>query len=63
MARVHDYVKQANVSPKFGVLFAPEKEVFLTQSEVKITPKMGLILLLTWVAFTLFGVTLTVKVE
>ena len=32
------------------------------QSGVKITPKMGLFLLLTWVVFTLFGVTLTLKV-
>ena len=27
------------------------------------SPKMGLFLLLTWVVFTLFGVTLTLKVE
>ena len=63
MARVHDYVKRANVTPKFGVLLAPEKGLFNPQSKVKITPKMGLILLLTWVVFTLFGVTLTLKVE
>ena len=40
------------------------KKSFLnSQSGVKISPKMGLILLLTWVVFTLFGVTLTLKVE
>ena len=40
-----------------------KKSFFNSQSGVKISPKMGLILLLTWVVFTLFGVTSTQKVS
>ena len=40
-----------------------KKNSFNSQSGVNITPKMGLFLLLTGVVFTLFGVTLTLKVQ
>ena len=40
-----------------------KKSVFNSQSGVKISPKMGLIFLLTWVVFTVFGVTSTQKVS
>ena len=48
---------------KFGFIFTLKKSSFNSQSEFKITQKKGLFLLLTWVVFTLFGVTLTLKVE
>ena len=46
-----------------GLLEILKKSSFNSQSGVKITPKMGLFLLLAWVVITLFGVALTLKVE
>ena len=52
-----------NLSPNLGSFVLLKKNSFYSQSGVEISPKMGLFLLLTWVVFTLFGVTLTLKVE
>ena len=52
-----------NLTLNLGSFLLLKKSSFNAQSGVKITPKMGLFLLLTWVVFTLFGVTLTLKVE
>ena len=46
-----------------GSFLLLKKSSFSSKSGVKITPKMRLFLLLTWVVFTLFGVYLTLKVE
>ena len=50
-----------NLTPNLGSFLLLKESSFYSQSGVKITPKMGLTLLLTWVIFTLFGVTLTLK--
>ena len=52
-----------NLTPNLGSFLLLKKSSFNSHSGVKITPKMGLFLLLTWVVFTLFGVNLTLKVE
>ena len=52
-----------NLTPDLGSFLLLKKSSFYSQSEVKINPKMGLFLLLTWVVFTLFGVHLTLKVQ
>ena len=56
-------VTSPNLTPNLGLFLLLKKSSFYSQSGVKITPKMGLFLLLTWVVFTLFGATLTLKVE
>ena len=43
-----------NLTPNLGSFLLLKKSSFNSQSAVKITPKIGLILLLTWVVFTLF---------
>ena len=52
-----------NLTPNLGSFLLLKKSSFYSQSGVKITPKWGLLVLLTWVVFTLFGVNLTLKVE
>ena len=52
-----------NLTPNLGSFLLLKKSSFYSQSGVKINPKMGLFLLLTWVVFTLFGVHLTLKVQ
>ena len=47
-----------NLTPNLQSFLLLKNSSFYPQSEVKITPKMGLFLLLTWVGFTLFGVSL-----
>ena len=49
--------------PNLGSFLLLKESYFNSQCGVKITLKMGLFLLLTWFVFTLFGVTLTLKVE
>ena len=51
-----------NLTPNLGSFLLLKKSSFYSQSGVKITPKKGLFLLLTWVVFTLFGGSLTLKV-
>ena len=48
-----------NLTPNLGSFSLLKKSSFYSESGVKITPKMGLLLLLTWVVFTLFGIILT----
>ena len=48
------------ITPFWGYF---QKSSCYSQSGVKITPKMGLFLLFTWVVFTLFGVNLTLKMQ
>ena len=52
-----------NLTLNLGSFLLLKKRSFNAQSGVKITLEMGLFLLLTWVVFTLFGITLTLKVE
>ena len=46
-----------NFTSNLGSFLLLKKSSFYSQSAVKITQKMGLFLLLTWLVFTLFGVT------
>ena len=52
-----------NLTPNLASFLLLKKSFCSSQSGVKINPKMVLFLLLTRVVFTLFGVTLTLKVE
>ena len=52
-----------NLTPNLGSFLLRKKNSFYSQSGVKMTPKMGLFLLLAWVVFTLFRVNLTLKVK
>ena len=57
------YSKPVNQVRIYSYFLLLKKSFLNSQSGVKISPKMELILLLTWVVFTLFGVTLTLKLE
>ena len=50
-----------NLTPNLGSFLLLRKSSFNSQSGVTITQKVGLFLLLTWVVFTLFRVTLTLR--
>ena len=52
-----------DLPPNLGSFLLLKKISFIVQYGVKIAPRMGLFLLLTWFVFTLFGVNLTLKVE
>ena len=52
-----------NLTPNLGSFLLLKKSSFDSQSGSYNNSEMGLFLLLTWVVFTLFGVTLTLKVE
>jgi len=60
---IYEVTLTPDLTPNFPSFLLLKRSFFNSQSGVKITPKMELFLLLKWVVFTLFGVTLTLKVE
>ena len=60
---IYEVTLTPDLTPNLPSFLLLKRSFFNPQSGVKITPKMELFLLLKWVVFTLFGVTLTLKVE